>query len=482
MANIHPGQTPVAGIGSTVPGATSPEKLAAQKLIKDEQERQEKIRRDQQEALNRKRIEDAARQAAALERLDEEASGRPSFFQNAVRDVVGVTAVSSLVGEIAQEELDREQLASDQTKTQQEKLAAIVSASTPEATRLGNVTSAKGPNTPEFNRLELEQNLANQIRSNDESVKFQSLLDNYFARDNAARVQIENDVREATTAFRAIQNGKQTATPEQINQTNDVLIDFHRAVEATTLKDELAKQQAAKQATGIQTGVSPIDTKLARQQELELQEQARAKAKIVADEATAQLVRENRTQSQYLAELDRLHREREDQRQDIVTKREAERQAALNPKDRNAINLDPESRAKLEAQNKGGLQSDGGGKGPTFDKEGNYVDPHRKAQVDQEIDKAPTKFVQDYHEVRAYVGATNIAADDHTFKDVGFAGTHEVSNRRDPGRTPIDKKTVAPPTPRTSVTVDHGVDGGIQGVGLDPIVHKFGPINDNPNI
>lgn len=390
MANVNFG-APISGISGVVPGATEAERNAAyqRKLVADQLAATKKIQEQQAAQLK------IQQEQAALAAQQAKQKPNPSFIGRVATATVTAGAAAVIAGEVIEQ---NPELLNDT----QQRLAEILNAQTPATTSLLGVNRSAGPNTPASNSRKLEIDI-------DQALNARRILDQYQVRDEETRRLVETNTIEASSAFRAIQNGVTKTTTEQANEIDNVLIDFHRTVETNTLR-------AIKQDQKVQ------------------EEQARAQAKRIADEVTAQLVRDNRLQSERLAELDRVHRQKEDERRNIAAKEEAiaEQTARTNPELRPKTNLDPGAQAKVDALRNQQLQTKPDGS--TFDPTtGVYVDPHRESKK-PEFEKPAVKdqvapidarvFSQERTETGEWV-----PSDDHSKIDSLGANLGQASDR-----------------------------------------------------
>jgi hypothetical protein len=222
-------------------------------------------------------------------------------------------------------------------KLAQQELAKIIATPTPETSRLTFVAPVHNPNTPSANREAVEVGF-----EVDRTEKSRAILESYEVRNADVQAQVAANVEQVEAALKEVHPATQQLTPQQIDDVNNVLIDFHKSVQRSVERD-VVNQAAAPAA--------PLDTQQAAralEAQQAFEEQARLRAQQVADEVTAQVIRQNR-QLAYLEQIDDLRRDREAQAKDVATKDQLkEVQQALHPETHRSANIDPRVQALVE--------------------------------------------------------------------------------------------------------------------------------------
>lgn len=255
---------------------------------------------------------------------------------------------------------------SNEAKRAQHELAEIIAASTPETTRLSFVAPSHCANTPANNKSPQQHAEVNVDRTE----KVQAILNRYEVQQEHLRDQIVESVQQVETALHEVHGPVRDLEPHHIDNVNNVLIDFHRSVErsvehdilAQTNKVEVDREQNPKVESVTATSqAAPGDPQTAQrnlQAQQDFHEEAHRRAKLIADEVTAQVIRQNR-QLAYLEQIDNLRRQRDDQEKSLVTKKELERaQALLDPERATNPNIDAGTRTLIEQRKKELEQSD----------------------------------------------------------------------------------------------------------------------------
>lgn len=231
--------------------------------------------------------------------------------------------------------LDRElseqqkQSLNPETKSAQDQLAQIIDSSSPVTTALAYKVHEQTPNTPQGNKSAFEKSVSTPgINQTATDERTQTIFDAYGLTDTNARQKIINDQKELSLALETIGSQSKGVTRDEIDATNNALIDFHRTVQ--------------------KTATSSLNTSNDGTQEA--QEQARITAKKIADDITASTIHQNR-QREYLRHLDNLRRQHDDRENQIKTKKEIEDNARVrnenNVENLRGVNLTQEAQALL---------------------------------------------------------------------------------------------------------------------------------------
>ncbi len=255
-------------------------------------------------------------------------------------------------------------------KTAQQELADTLAASTPVVTSATYRSQAAFRNTPTENQQSFAKAQADNANHYDitANARLRMIFDQYGINDPQVQASIQNDTQQLSHALEVI-NDSDLLSRDQIDQTNNALIDYHEQVERTALSFYVEQTQA--QAQQAQSGLAApgvaantaLDAQLAQQ----IEEQQKAQAKTVADEATANAIHQNR-QIEYLRQLDEIHRRKEDQARQIASKEQVRNAQDLNQVQ--GVNLTLEAQQLLEArkaQRKFELGHDGPNDNPPFD-------------------------------------------------------------------------------------------------------------------